>query len=102
MNKFDSTFDLIEMSPRLVGDISNKVLNYKTTKVLSDIGITSLPVGQLLASTGSMNIFDEDQAFNENNSDSIISPFLQKNIKFSFYENILNVEDTNYFVPNKT
>lgn len=102
MNKFDSTFDLIEMSPRLVGDISNKVLNYKTTKVLSDIGITSLPVGQLLASTGSMDIFDEDQAFNENNPGSIISPFLQKNIKFSFYENILNVEGSNYFIPIKT
>ena len=28
MNKFDSTFDLIEMSPRLVVDISNKVIDF--------------------------------------------------------------------------
>jgi hypothetical protein len=102
MNKFDSTFDLIEMSPRFVADISDRVIDYKITKILSDIGITSLPVGQLLASTGSINIFDEEQYFNYNNDLSIISPYLQKNIKFSFYEKILNVNDIDYFIPIKT
>ncbi|MGA1048565.1 MAG: hypothetical protein ACO3UU_11160, partial [Minisyncoccia bacterium] len=104
MNKFDSTFDLIEMSPRLMADISDKVIDFRISKILSDIGITSLPVGQLLASTGSMNIFDDDQAFNYNNSASIISQYVQKNIKFTFYEIISNVgEDAStYHVPIKT
>jgi hypothetical protein len=56
MNKFDSTFDLIEMSPRLVVDVSDKIVEFDITKTLSDIGVTSLPVGQLLASTGSLSI----------------------------------------------
>jgi hypothetical protein len=102
MNKFDSTFDLIEMSPRLVIDISDKVIDFLITKTLSDIGVTSLPVGQLLASTGSLSIFDDDQAFNEYNTSSIISKYIRKNIKFNFYEIIVNVEENDYYVPIKT
>ena len=102
MNKFDSTFDLIEMSPRLVANISNKTINYKVTKQLSDLGSTSLPVGQLLASTGTISIFDDDQAFNENNTNSIISKYVTKNIKFNFYETFLNINNNDYSVPIKT
>ena len=102
MNKFDCTFDLIEMSPRLVVDLSNKVVDFKITKALSDIGITSLPVGQLLASTGQINLFDDDSAFNHNNSASIVKNYLRKNIKFNFYESIIDVDGDDYAVPIKT
>ena len=101
MNKFDSTFDLIEMSPRLVADLSDKTINFKITKSLSDIGNTSLPVGQLLASTGTLSLFDDDQAFNSNNTSSIVYKYNRKNIKFSFYEKIVNVNNYDYFVPIK-
>jgi hypothetical protein len=102
MNKFDSTFDLIEMSPRLVVDISNKTIEYNVKKILSDLGNSALPVGQLLASTGSLTIFDDDQAFNDNNTSSIVKDYVRKNIKFNFYEKILNVEGFDYWVPIKT
>ena len=102
MNKFDSCFDLIEMSPRLVVDISNKVVDFKITKSLSDVGNTSLPVGQLLASNGNINLFDDDQAFNDNNSTSIIAKYNSRNIKFNFYEKIINVSGYDYYVPIKT
>ena len=102
MNKFDSTFDLIEMSPRLVVDVSEKVTEFKITKSLSDIGNTSLPVGQLLASNGTINLFDDDQAFNDNNTASIISKYNSRNIKFNFYEKIVNVLGYDYYVPIKT
>jgi len=102
MNKFDSTFDLIEMSPRLVADISDRVIDFKVTKVLSDLGITSMPVGQLLASTGNLSLFDYDQAFNEENTNSIIHKYIRKNIKFNFYETILDVNGSDYYVPIKT
>ena len=102
MNKFDSTFDLIEMSPRLVVDISDKVIDFNITKTLSDIGVTSLPVGQLLASTGSLSIFDDDQAFNFYNNTSIVADYIRKNIKFNFYEVIVDVDGFDYYVPIKT
>ena len=102
MNKFDSTFDLIEMSPRLVADISDKTIDFKITKALSDIGVTSLPVGQLLASKGQISLFDDDQAFNDQNSNSIVSKYVRKNIKFNFYETILGVDGFDYYIPIKT
>jgi hypothetical protein len=102
MNKFDSTFDLIEMSPRLVVNISDKVVDFNIKKILSDIGTTSLPVGQLLASTGTLSLFDDDQAFNENNASSIVANYIRKNIKFVFYESILDVDGDEYSVPIKT
>ncbi len=102
MNKFDSTFDLIEMSPRLVVDVSDKVIDFNITKTLSDIGVTSLPVGQLLASTGSLSIFDDDQAFNSYNTTSIVADYIRKNIKFNFYEVIVDVDGFDYYVPIKT
>ena len=102
MNKLDSTFDLIEMSPRLVVDISDKVIDYSVRKTLSDLGNSSLPVGQLLASTGNISLFDDDQAFNDNNNLSIVYKYIRKNIKFNFYEKILNVNEFDYWVPIKT
>ena len=102
MNKKDSTFDLIEMSPRLVVDVSDNIIDYNIKKSLSDLGNTALPVGQLLASTGSLSLFDSEQAFNPINTDSIIKNYLRKNIKFIFYEKILNVENYDYCVPIKT
>ncbi len=102
MNKFDCTFDLIEMSPRLVANISDKVSDYKVTKMLSDISSTALPVGQLLASTGSVSLFDEDQSFSDLNTASIISNYIKKNIKFSFFESLMDVEGFDYHIPIKT
>jgi len=102
MNKYEATLDLIEMSPRLVANISNKTISYSITKQLSDLGNGSLPVGQLLASTGNISIFDDDQAFNENNTNSIIAKYVTKNLKFNFYETFLNVSNKNYSVPIKT
>ena len=102
MNKIESTFDLIEMSPRLVVDLSDKTIEYSVRKMLSDIGNTALPVGQLLASTGTISLFDDDQAFNENNQLSIVSKYVLKNIKFNFYEKILDVNGFDYWVPIKT
>jgi hypothetical protein len=102
MNKFDSTFDLIEMSPRLVADISDKVTDFSITKTASDLGVGGLPVGQLLASTGSLSLFDYDQAWNSNNSNSIISDYVSNNIQIKFYEVIMNVDNYDYYVPIKT
>jgi hypothetical protein len=102
MNKFDSTFDLIEMSPRLAANISDYVLDYSVTKSLADLNNISIPVGQLLASTGSLQILDYDNAFNNNNSKSLISNYVGKNIKIIFYEGIIDVGGYNYYIPVKT
>lgn len=101
MNKFDSTFDLIELSPRLVANITDKVVDFSITKNASDLGVSGMPVGQLLASVGSMTIFDYDQSFSETNSSSIISGYTAENIQMKFYETILDVNGSSYTVPIK-
>jgi hypothetical protein len=118
MNKFGSTFDLIELSPRLAVDLTGKTVSYNLQKSASDLGISGLPIGQLLAATGELRLFDYDQAFNSNNYwdpisglGSIISEYINKNIQIKFYEIISDVEITDesgnkisktFYVPLKT
>lgn len=102
MNVKDSTFDLIEMSPRLVLNVSDKTLDYSINKSASDLGLSGLPVGQLIASNGQITLFDHDQAFNDNNKSSIIAKYIARHVQFKFYEVIVDVDGWDYYVPLKT
>jgi hypothetical protein len=114
MSKQDSMFELIEMSPRLVADISDRTTGYSVTKIASDIGNTGIAVGELSASTGQITIFDYDESLNEYNdlavvngrvTGSLISDISSKNLQIKFQEQITEVTDSglvDYFVPIKT
>lgn len=102
MSKPNCSFDLIEMSPRLIVDISDKVVDFSLQKILSNLATSALPVGELMVSGGSLTLFDTDNSFNFNNQNSIVADHLRKNIKFTFYEVIQNVNNANYYVPLKT
>ena len=114
----ETTFDLIELSPRLTVDISTKILEYSFSKSIANDD-TGIPVGGLLASNGNVNILNDDGSFTENNIfrypedsefqtsftprvGSIIAKYLKPNIKFVFYECVLNVNGYDKFVPMKT
>jgi hypothetical protein len=101
-------FELIELSPRLKVDITDYVLDYEINKNLmaTDFG---LPVGGLVASTGGINLSNHDGVFTELNifntstrSGSIIANILKPQIKFDFYESILDVSGYDKFIPLKT
>lgn len=102
MNKQDCSFDLIEISPRITADISSITSAFNISKTASDLGVSGMPVGQLLASVGSLEIFDSEQAFNPRNKDSIVKDFFNQNIQIKIFEVIKNVEGIDYFVPIKT
>jgi hypothetical protein len=102
MNKTNSTFDLIEISPRLVADISEKTTYFSVKKSASDLGTSGMPVGQLLASVGSLTLFDYDNAFNQNNNLSIVNKYLSNNIQIKFYDIVIDVDGYDYLVPIKT
>ena len=101
MNKFDSTFDLIELSPRLAVNLTDRVLDFSVNKSASDLGVSGLPVGQLLASTGKLSLFDFDDSFNTNNDSSIISKYVSKNIQIKLYEVITDNAGIDYYIPIK-
>jgi hypothetical protein len=102
MNIKDATFDLIELSPRLSVDLSDKTENFSITKSASDLGSSGLPVSQLLAATGEIQIFDYDQAFFSNNSKSILKNYLSQKVQFKFYEVIKDLSGNDISVPIKT
>lgn len=109
MNVPNCTFDLIEMSPRLIADITEKTINFSITKTLSDLGTTSIPVGNLFASVGQIQLFDEDFSFSDTNifnsasaTGSVIAKYYDIQAKFLFYDVIKNVDEYNYFIPIKT
>lgn len=104
-----SIFDLIELSPRLAVDLSDKTTEFSITKVASDLGNSGMPVGQLLSSTGKLSIFDYDQAFNtyntfshETKTGSILDGVVNRNLQVKFYEITKNVGIYDYYMPIKT
>lgn len=106
MNAPQVSFDLIEMSPRLSVDMSDTTTDFSVTKPISGSG-NGLPVGALAASNGQISLSNVGNAFNEANvlvgtTGSIIATALNQNIKFSFYEIILNINGYNKYVPIKT
>lgn len=102
MNIFDSTFDLIEMSPRLAADLSDKVTSFSVKRSASDLGVSGMPVGQLLAATGSLSLFDYDQAFFKENTNSVIYRYTSQNIQIKLYEVVVDVNGLDFFIPIKT
>jgi hypothetical protein len=102
MKKFDSSFDLIELSPRLTADLSDRVTSFNINKSASDLGVSGMPVGQLLASTGSISFFDFDDSFNDNNKKSIIANKKIKNVQIKIYEVLTDAIGIDYYVPVKT
>lgn len=102
MNTVDSTFDLIELSPRLIVDLSDRTEAFAVVKAASDLSSSNLPVGQLLVSTGNLTVFDYDLAFNINNKDSLVSSYMYNHIQFKFYDVVDNVNGVNYYIPIKT
>jgi hypothetical protein len=110
MSKNDVPFELIELSPRLSIDMTDITKDYTINKIASDLGVSGLPVGQLLASTGSITIADFDQVLNTNNANSVIAPYVKRNMQVKFYEIINNVPvtvagvttPTSFYVPIKT
>jgi len=114
MSKQNSMFELIEMSPRLVSNISDRVQEYSVTKIASDIGNTGIPVGELSASNGTLSLFDYDESLNPYNTltlsgglitGSILTNVSSKNLQIKFYEQIIDNRTStilDYFVPIKT
>jgi len=109
MNKINCTFDLIELSARLVADISDRVVDFSIRKTLADLGNNSMPTGNLIASTGNIALFDYDLSFSENNAfnnitntGSIVSQYSNTRMKFLFFDIVKNVNGFDYYIPMKT
>ena len=102
MNVADASFELIELSPRLVFDMTDRISSVSIKKSASDLGVSGMPVGQLSASTGTFDVFDFDNSLNPANKNSVIAQYSNQFIQFKVYDFYLDVNGYNYVFPVKT
>lgn len=112
MNTNQSTFDLIELSPRLTVDITERTESVDISKGSSDIGNSGLLVNGLVISNGKIQVFDYDNAFGEYNDESILNvkdsanqikySVASNNLQVKVYDVIYNDDGMGYHVPIKT
>jgi hypothetical protein len=104
MNTPNTPFELIEMSPRLLADVTEYAtqFNFNKTMLTGD----HLPVGDLLASNGTVELTNFGLEFSQLNkfngeTGSIIASHLKPNVKFMFFEGVRGVGIYEKLVPIK-
>lgn len=112
MNTPQSTFDLIELSPRIAVDLTDKTSGVDISKGSSNIGDSGLLVSGLVVSSGSLDIFDYDNAFGEYNDESILNiknssgvtqySVATKNLQVKIFDIIYDDNGIGYHIPIKT
>jgi hypothetical protein len=92
--------EVIELSPRLVADITN---NVTSLDIRSSVGNSAygLPIGSVVSSNGSISLSDYDSFFNKNNNDSILQNILKPNVEIKIYQK-LTIGSNLYRFPLKT
>lgn len=92
--------EVIEISPRLIADITNNVTSFDVSSSLSS-SVYGLPVGSVISSSGSVNLTNYDGYFSKNNTDSILNNILKPNVEIKLYQKLV-VSSTTYRFPLKT
>jgi hypothetical protein len=92
--------EVIELSPRLVADVTN---NVTSLDIRSSVGNSAygLPIGSVVSSSGSISLSDYDSFFNKNNNNSILQNILKPNVEIKIYQK-LTIENVDYRFPLKT
>ena len=105
--------ELIEISPRLVVNMTNHVMSFSINSSIGDSQY-GLPLGSIVSSSGNVSLSNEDRVFDKMNPGSIftyvkdsspenyeLETMLRANVKFVFYQILFN--NTNeYAIPIKT
>lgn len=99
MSKQGATLDVIEISPRLVVDFTGYTEAFSVDTTIGDASL-GLPVGSIVSSTGSIDLFNEDNLISNKNMNSILDDILKPNVKFTIL-NVITSGATTKYVPVK-
>jgi len=97
--KEDGTLDLIEISPRMVVDMTSYTESFSSNSNLGDSTL-GLPVGSIVSGTGSIKFFNEDNLISNKNYLSILEGLLKPNVKFTILNSITYSSTTKYVPIN--
>lgn len=100
MSESQIPLEMIELSPRLVADLTSSTISFDSRSSMSGSAY-GLPVGSVISSNGSIKLSNENGYFSKNNLDSILYNILKPNVEFRLYQK-LTIDKVNYRFPIKT
>jgi len=100
MSEVGVPLELIEISPRLVADITNSVISFDISSSMNESSF-GLPVGAIVSSSGNLKLSNSNRFFSKNNSNSILQDILKPNIEIKLFQK-LTIEGIDYRFPMKT
>jgi hypothetical protein len=99
LSRKNGTLDIIEISPRLVVDMSKYVESFSVDSSIGD-QVLGLPVGSMVSAAGDINLFNYDGMITNKNNQSILFGLLKPNVKFTILNTLKSGNITRY-VPIK-
>jgi hypothetical protein len=99
MSVANSMLDVIEVSPRMVVDLSSYTEGLTVDTNVGDT-VLGLPTGSIVSATGSIDLFNEDNIISNKNNNSILNDLLKPNVKITILNIIFSGEITRY-IPVK-
>jgi hypothetical protein len=99
MSAANSMLDVIEVSPRMVVDLSSYTEGLTINTNVGDTAL-GLPIGSIVSAEGSIDLFNEDNIISNKNSSSILNDLLKPNVKFTIL-NVVNSGQITRYIPVK-
>jgi hypothetical protein len=97
--KEDGTLDVIELSPRMVVDLSAYTEEFSSSSNIGD-SFLGLPIGSMVAGDGQVRLFSEENLISDKNVLSIFYGMLKPNVKFTFLHEVTDQSVTKYIPIN--
>jgi len=100
MSKTYIPLEMIELSPRLVADLTSSTTSFEVSSSVSGSAY-GLPIGSVISSNGSITLSNENGYFSKKNTNSIIANVLKPNVEMRLYQKLV-VDGKTYRFPLKT
>lgn len=82
LSRGNGTLDIIEISPRLVADMTSYTTDLSTNSRIGDSNL-GLPSGSIVTSNGNITFFNKDNLISNTNTNSILNNLIKPNVKFT-------------------
>jgi hypothetical protein len=99
LSRENGSLDIIEISPRIVIDLSSYVTDISINSSMGDFQF-GIPSGSIVSSEGTITLFNQDNLISNRNFDSILNGRIKPNVKFTVLNKIIS-ENYQKYVPIK-
>lgn len=99
LSRENGSLDIIEISPRIVIDLSSYVTDISVNSTMGDFEF-GIPSGSIVTSEGTITLFNQDNLISNRNVDSILNGRVKPNVKFTVLNKIVS-ENYQKYVPVK-